>query len=197
MHTPRNGFRRCFGGIYRDGELVGEIVVPVPGLASFLAQNSFDAEIIGLDAVPEEDQPPVNVVRFSFQIMVGIGTALALLITYAGYRWFRHRSTFLDSVWMLRTFTLTGIGSIVAMETGWITTEVGRQPWVVHGILRTEDAVTDGTWVWYTLIGLIIVYVGMFATGLWVLRSMSKRWAAGEKDLESPYGPARIHELAA
>lgn len=183
------------GGVYTDGELVGEIEVPIPGLASFLAQNSFNAEIVGLNEVPEEDQPPVNIVRFSFQIMVGIGTGLALLITYAGYRWFRHRDEFLDNKWMLRAFVPTGIGAIVAMETGWITTEVGRQPWVVHGILRTEDAVTDGNWVWFTLIGLIIIYVGMFTAGAYVLRSMSKRWAAGETDLESPYGPARIQEL--
>jgi len=170
------------GGYYDGDEVVGGIEVPIPGLASFLAQNSFDAEVIGLNTVPEQDQPPVNVVRFSFQIMVGIGTSLAILVTYAGYRWFRHRDSFLDNVWMLRAFTLTGVASIIAMETGWITTEVGRQPWVVHGILRTEDAVTDGNWVWFTLIGLTIVYAAMFAAGYGVLRSMSKRWAAGETD---------------
>ena len=185
------------GGYYSadTGHVENGIEVPIPGLASFLAQNSFDAEVIGLNDVPLEEQPPVNIVRFSFQIMVGIGTALALLSTYVGYRWFRHRETFFESTWMLRAFTLTGVASIVAMETGWITTEVGRQPWVVHGILRTEDAVTDGEWVWFTLIGLTVVYLGMFTAGHFVLRSMSRRWAAGEKDLESPYGPARIQEL--
>jgi len=185
------------GGYYDGTGVVNGIEVPIDGLASFLAQNSFDAEIIGLNAVPEEDQPPVNIVRFSFQVMVGIGTGLALLVTYAGFRWWRNKDTFLDNTWMLRAFTLTGAAAIIAMETGWITTEVGRQPWVVHGILRTEDAVTDGNWVWFTLIGLTIVYLGMFAAGYGVLRSMSKRWAAGEKDLESPYGPARIQELVA
>lgn len=185
-----------FAGGYFDGtEVVNGIEVPIPGLASFLAQNSFNAEIIGLNEVPEEDQPPVNIVRFSFQIMVGIGTVLAMLSTYVGYRWFRHRDSFLDNTWMLRAFVPTGLAAIVAMETGWITTEVGRQPWVVHQILRTEDAVTDGNWVWFTLIALTIVYVGMFTAGYGVLRSMSKRWAAGETDLESPYGPARIQEL--
>ena len=183
------------GGYFDGTEVVNGIEVPIPGLASFLAQNSFDAEVIGLNEVPLEDQPPVNVVRYSFQIMVGIGTGLALLATYAALRWFRFRETFLDDKWMLRAFSLTGVGAIVAMETGWITTEVGRQPWVVHNILRTEDAVTDGGWVWFTLIALTIVYIGMFTAGYGVLRSMSKRWAAGETDLESPYGPARIREL--
>ena len=186
-----------FGGYFDGEEIVAGVEVPIPGLASFLAQNSFNAEIVGLNDVPEQDQPPVNIVRYSFQIMVGIGTGLALLVTYAGMRWFRHRESFLDNKWMLRAFTPTGIGAIVAMETGWITTEVGRQPWVVHNVLRTEDAVTDGNWVWFTLIGLTIIYVGMFTAGYGVLRSMSKRWAAGETDLESPYGPARIQELVA
>ena len=183
------------GGYFDGTEVVNGIEVPIPGLASFLAQNSFDAEVIGLNEVPLEDQLPVNIVRYSFQIVVGIGTGLALLATYAALRWFRFRETFLDDKWMLRAFSLTGVGAIVAMETGWITTEVGRQPWVVHNILRTEDAVTDGGWVWFTLIALTIVYIGMFTAGYGVLRSMSKRWAAGETDLESPYGPARIREL--
>ena len=188
-----------FGGYFDGEEIIGGVEVPIPGLASFLAQNSFDAEIIGLNDVPEEDQPPVNIVRYSFQIMVGIGTSLAILMTYVSYRWIRFRDPdkFLDSVWMLRAFTFTGIGAIVAMETGWVTTEVGRQPWIVNGLLRTEDAVTDGNWVWFTFIGLLIIYVGMFTAGYAVLRSMSKRWAAGETDLESPYGPARVHEIAA
>lgn len=183
------------GGYFDGEEVVNGIEVPIPGLASFLAQNSFGAEVVGLNDVPEEDQPPVNIVRFSFQIMVGIGTGLALLSTYAAMRWFRHREDFLDNKWMLRAFALTGAGAVIAMETGWITTEVGRQPWVVHNVLRTEDAVTDGGWVWFTLIGLSVIYIAMFAAGFGVLRSMSKRWAAGETDLESPYGPARIREL--
>ena len=183
------------GGFFDGEEVVAGVPVPIPGLASFLAQNNFNAEVVGLNEVPPEDQPPVNIVRYSFQIMVGIGTGLAMLSTYVAYRWFRHRDSFLENKWMLRAFSLTGAGAIIAMETGWITTEVGRQPWVVHNVLRTEDAVTDGNWVWFTLIALIIVYVGMFVAGFGVLRSMSKRWAAGETDLESPYGPARIQEL--
>lgn len=188
------------GGFYseEENELIGAIEIPIPGLQSFLAQNSFDAEIIGLETVPPEDRPPVNIVRFSFQIMVGIGTALVGLIGLVAFRWLRNKETFFDSPWMLRAISVSGLAAIVAMETGWITTEVGRQPWIVNGLMRTEEAVTDGNWVWFTLIALIIVYTGMAAAGYGVIRSMSKRWAAGEKDLESPYGPTRIlDEVAA
>jgi cytochrome d ubiquinol oxidase subunit I len=178
------------GGVYRDGELVGEITLPIGGLASFLAQNDFDAEIVGLNQVPLDQRPPVNIVRFSFQMMVGIGTALVGLIAVAGYRWRRDRDTFLDSVWMLRGLAVSGVAATLAMEAGWITTEVGRQPWIVHGLMLTEEAVTDGEWVWFSLIGLAVVYLGLGLAGVAVLRSMSRRWAAGETDLESPYGPS-------
>ena len=94
------------------------------------------------------------------------------------------------NTWRLRAFVLAGPAAIVAMETGWITTEVGRQPWIVHGLMRTEDAVTDGNWVWWTLIAMIIVYAGLGIAGAAVLRSMTARWAAGEHDLASPYGPS-------
>jgi cytochrome d ubiquinol oxidase subunit I len=178
------------GGVWIDGELVGELEVPIEGLGSFLAQNSFDAEIIGLDAVPEDERPPVNIVRFSFQIMVGIGTALVGLIAWSAWGWFRNREEFFTNTWRLRAFVLAGPAAIVAMETGWITTEVGRQPWIVHGLMRTEDAVTDGNWVWWTLTAMIIVYALLGLAGGAVLRSMTRRWAAGEHDLASPYGPS-------
>ncbi len=188
------------GGVYQEGpdgegELVGEIEVPIPGLASFLAQNSFDAEIVGLDEVPVDERPPVNIVRFSFQIMVGIGTALMGLAAWAGWRWWKRRESFDEATWFLRAIAVSGPAAIVAMETGWITTEVGRQPWIVHGIMRTEDAVTDAGWVWLTLSVLVVVYVGMFAAAAMILRSMSQRWRDGEKDLPSPYGPAAIDAL--
>ncbi len=180
------------GGIYRDDELQWGLELPLGGLTSFLAQNDFDAEVIGLDTVPEEDRPPVNVVRFAFQIMVGLGTALVGLVAWAGWRWWRRRSQFFDDRWLLRGFVVSGPAAVVAMETGWITTEVGRQPWIVHGLLRTEDAVTDAGYLWVTLTVLVLVYAAMGTAAVLVLRSMSARWAAGEKDLASPYGPAAL-----
>lgn len=185
------------GGVFIDGELRGEITVPIDGLGSFLAQNSFDAELIGLDAVPEDERPPVNIVRFAFQTMVGIGTALVGLVSVVAWRWRYRHDTFFESRWMLRAISASGVAAIVAMETGWITTEVGRQPWIVHGLMRTEEAVTDGGWVWYSLTGLVLVYALLGVAGIAVLRSMSARWSAGETDLASPYGPSAIREVEA
>ncbi|MEM9713648.1 MAG: cytochrome ubiquinol oxidase subunit I [Actinomycetota bacterium] len=178
------------GGIYTDDELRYGIEIPIPGLLSFLAQNDGTAEVVGLDSVPEEDRPPVNVVRFAYQLMVGIGSSLVLLVAWFALTWRRRREP-PASPWFLRAVVVAGPAAVVAMEAGWVTTEVGRQPWIVHEVLRTRDAVTDAGWIWISLGVLVVVYAAMTIGAVMVLRSMSRRWAAGERDLEAPYGPSR------
>ncbi len=177
------------GGYWNGEELVGAIEVPIDGLLSFMSTNDFNAELIGLDSVPEEDRPPVGIVHIAFQTMVAIGSALVGLIAWAAWRWRRHPEDLFGSKWFLRALILAGPAAIVAMETGWITTEVGRQPWIVHGLLRTEDAVTDSGYIWITLTVLVVVYGGMTVGATMVIKSMSRRWREGEIDLASPYGP--------
>jgi len=208
------------GGWWNGEELVGAIEIPVDGLLSFVATNDFDATVTGLDAVVEEDRPPVAIVHLAFQVMVAIGTALMGLAGWGAWRSWRHRSTttghetagdgaetetengterengdnlgdaLLGSRWFLRALVGAGPAAVVAMETGWVTTEVGRQPWIVNGLLRTEDAVTDAGYIWVSLTVLVLVYAGMTAGAVAVIRSMSERWRAGETDLASPYGPS-------
>ncbi|MEM8708367.1 MAG: cytochrome ubiquinol oxidase subunit I [Actinomycetota bacterium] len=179
------------GGFWNGEELVGAIEVPIPGLLSFLSANDFDATIIGLNSVPEEDQPPVGIVHVAFQTMVALGTFLALLSTVYLFLLWRKRDPF-ESTWLLRAIVVSGPAAIIAMETGWITTEVGRQPWIVHEVLRTEDAVTDAGYIWFTLTALVIVYIAMTVGAYKLLRSMSRRWREGETDLTSPYGPSEF-----
>ncbi len=177
------------GGFYDGERIVGGIEVPIPGLGSFVATNSFDAELQGLNSVPEEDRPPVNVVRFSFQTMVAIGSALVGLVAWAALLYRKDRQVPVNP-WFLRAVLLSGPAAIVALETGWITTEVGRQPWVVHELLRTEDAVTDAGWIWLSLAVIVVVYALVTVGGVRVIRSMTNRWRDGEKHLHTPYGPA-------
>jgi cytochrome d ubiquinol oxidase subunit I len=179
------------GGYWNGDGLTGAIEVPVDGLLSFMAQNDFDARVTGLDAVPVDDRPPVGIVHLAFQTMVAIGTALVGLAVWAAWRW-RRSEDLLASTGFLRAIVVAGPAAVVAMETGWITTEVGRQPWVVNGLLRTEDAVTDAGYIWATLTILVIVYAAMTAGAVAVIRSMSARWRAGGVDLPSPYGPAAL-----
>ena len=109
----------------------------MPKLLSLLADHDPNAEVIGLDSVPAEDRPPVNIVHWSFQIMVGIGTGLALLGTVFFVTWLRRRRL-PRSRWFYRAVMAAGPLSIVALIAGWITTEVGRQPWIVYETMRTD-----------------------------------------------------------
>lgn len=186
-----DGARVEIGGYWNGEELVGAVEVPIDGLLSFIATNDFDATVVGLDAVPEDERPPVGIVHLAFQAMVAIGSALVGLIGWTLWRWWRHRDRIFESVWFLRSLIASGPAAIAAMEMGWITTEVGRQPWIVHGLLRTEDAVTDAGYIWVTLTVLIVVYAAMTLGAVAVIRSMTARWRAGEHDLLSPYGPSQ------
>jgi len=195
LATTEKAVPLVLGGIYVDGELRGGITVPIDGLGSFLAQNDFDAELAGLDSVAPADRPPAGVVRLSFQIMVALGTALAALALWSAVRWRRQRTDFERSRPFLAALVAAGPASIIALETGWITTEVGRQPWVVDQLLRTTDAVTNSSFIWITFIGIVVVYGLIGVAGIALLRSMAKRWAAGETDLASPYGPIQVESV--
>ncbi len=127
----------------------------------------------GLDAVPPADRPPVNVVRFAFQTMVGIGTMLALLgVVFVAVRVRRRRLP--ESRWFYRALVAAGPLSVVALIAGWVTTEVGRQPWVVYRVMPTADAVTGagGIPVGYTVLGAHL-RAGRDRTWLWTLRRLA------------------------
>lgn len=180
------------GGYWNGEELVGAIELPIDGLLSFIATNDFDSTLPGLDSVPADERPPVGVVHIAFEVMVAIGTAMAALALWALWRWRRRGSDWFVSDWFLRAVVVSGPAAVFAMEAGWVTTEVGRQPWIVQGVMRTEDAVTDAGYIWFTLGGLIVVYAAMSIGAISVLRSMSRRWRTGEHDLAAPYGPSLV-----
>jgi cytochrome bd ubiquinol oxidase subunit I len=159
-------------GWYVDGEV--RFGVEIPRLLSLLAFHDPDATVRGLLSFPPEDLPPVNVVRISFQLMVGIGTALALLAVV--FLWVRFRKRRLPRApGVYRALVLAGPGAVVALIAGWVTTEVGRQPWVVYGVMRTAAAVTgaDGIPLGYTL--LAVVYLGVAMAVVWILRRLATR----------------------
>ncbi len=159
------------GGWYVDGEVRAGITVP--RLLSLLATHDPDAVVQGLDAVPQTDRPPVNVVRVAFQTMVGIGTFLALLGAVHVITLLR-RGRMPLSPWFLRAVVIAGPLSVVALIAGWVATEVGRQPWVVYGVMRTNEAVTgaDGIPVGYAT--LVVVYAGLIAAVAWILRRLAR-----------------------
>jgi cytochrome d ubiquinol oxidase subunit I len=120
--------------------------------------------------------------------MIGIGTLLALaVVLFWLARW--RRRDLLERRWFLRFAAVAGPLAVLALEAGWVATEVGRQPWVVYGVLRTADAAGSNGGLWWLLGATALLYAGLTVGAVVVLRSMARRWRAGEEDLPSPYGP--------
>ena len=165
--------------------------IGIPGFDSFLVGWSTDTKVIGLNTVPPEDRPPANtMLHWAFDTMVGIGTMLIALGAWLGFAWWRRRDI-PQTNWFLRAVAVSGVATVVAMECGWIVTEVGRQPWIVYEIMRTEDAVTKADGIWITF-GLIVGLYAILGVALVLtLLAMARRWrAADEEDSEVPYGPS-------
>jgi cytochrome bd ubiquinol oxidase subunit I len=155
-----------------DGKEV-EYGIKIPKLLSLLSYHRSNAEVRGLETVSRRDRPPVNVVRFAFQTMVGIGSALALLgVVYIG-GWARRRRL-PSSTWFYRAVLAAGPLSLVALLCGWVTTEVGRQPWIVYDVMRTSEAVTGAGGIPVGYGALAAVYVGLGAAVAWVLLRLSR-----------------------
>lgn len=175
------------GGLLIDGKAEGYLEIPKWG--SFIARGSFSKPVRGLDTFSPDELPPINTTHVAFQVMVGIGTLLAVaVVIYWLARWRGHDLA--DRRWALRCLVVAGPLAVLALECGWVATEVGRQPWTVFGVLRTVDAAGDNPGLWWVFSGVVVVYLGM-TVGAWVvLRSMARRWRAGEEELPSPYGPA-------
>src|SRR5437764_2455341 len=164
--------------------------IGIPGFDSFLVGWSTSTQVTGLASVPPDDRPPANtMLHWAFDTMVGICSVLILLALWLGIGWWRKRD-FPQSRWFLRATAVSGVAAVVALECGWIVTEVGRQPWIVYNVMRTSDAVTQANGIWITF-GLIIgPYVALGATLIISLRAMSRRWRQdGLEPDDVPYGP--------
>jgi cytochrome bd ubiquinol oxidase subunit I len=147
--------------------------IEIPRLLALLAFHNPNATVKGLDIVPLADQPPVNVVRFAFQTMVGIGTLLALLGLFYLYVRVRRR-TLPAGRWFYWAVLLAGPLSVVALIAGWITTEVGRQPWIVYDVMRVNQAVTGAHVIPVSYGVLCLVYLSLAFAVAWILRRFSR-----------------------
>jgi cytochrome d ubiquinol oxidase subunit I len=162
-------------GIPNDDEQRLDYAVGIPGLSSLILNHSLTAPLDGLDTVPDDEQPPVAVIFWSFRIMVGIGLAMLGLGLWSLLA--RMRGRLYDWSWLHRAAVVMGPAGFVAVIAGWVTTEVGRQPYVVYGLLRTADAVSplDAPAVGASLLSFILVYTAVFGVGIWyILRLMAR-----------------------
>jgi cytochrome d ubiquinol oxidase subunit I len=159
------------GGWYHDGEVRWGI--EIPKLLSLLAHHDPDATVQGLDSVPPADRPPVNVVRVAFQLMVAIGLGLVALALWHLIGWGRRRRL-PSTPWFFRAVIAAAPLSVAALIAGWVSTEVGRQPWVVYEVMRTEDAVTGAAGIPVGYATLVVVYAGLVAAVAWILRRLAR-----------------------
>src|SRR5690606_6421195 len=167
-----------------------DYAVEIPKLSSLILKHSLDAPLDGLDTVPEELHPPVPVVFWSFRVMIGIGFAmLGLGLWGLICRW---RGTFYRNDWLHRAAIAMGPAGFVAVLAGWVTTEVGRQPYTIYGHLLTADSVSpiSAPAVGASLVAFIIVYFLVFGAGtFYILRLMSRLPSDPMDDLDG--GPIR------
>jgi cytochrome bd ubiquinol oxidase subunit I len=177
-----------YGRCTSDGVKGG---IGIPGFDSFLVGWSTDTQVTGLDTVPSDDRPPFNtMLHWAFDTMVGICTALIALGAWLAVAWWRRRDI-PRTRWFLRATALSGVAAVVALECGWIVTEVGRQPWIVYNVMRTEDAVTQASGIYVTFAVVIGLYVLLGTALVVTLLAMARRWrAADELESDVPYGPA-------
>jgi cytochrome bd ubiquinol oxidase subunit I len=170
QHTE-TGAAEHIGGIVIDGELRYSINIP-HGL-SLLATGDPNSTIAGLDSVPPQDRPQVvTLVHLAFNAMVGIGFLLLAVGGWLLASWLRRRGP-PESPWFLRAVVVAGPAAAVAMECGWIVTEVGRQPWIVYRVMRVADAVNSAPGLVYGLFVLIAVYSLLTVVTVGILRRMT------------------------
>jgi cytochrome d ubiquinol oxidase subunit I len=176
------------GGICTSSGVKGAI--PIPDLDSFLVGFSADTEVTGLEDIPKDEQPPANtLLHLSFDAMVGIGTALLGLGVWLAFVWWRRRDI-PKTPWFLRAVAISGGAAVLALWCGWIVTEVGRQPWIVQGYMRTAEAVTPARGIWFSFALVLALYATIGTIAILILRAMSHRWREGDPEPEgTPYAP--------
>jgi cytochrome d ubiquinol oxidase subunit I len=172
LYETRSRVPLSLGGLYYDNELHYALEIPF-GL-SLLVDHDINGVVPGLADTPVDERPPVNVVHLAYNVMVGIGSALLLLAFVYGWTWWRRRRI-PKSPWFLRAVAVSGVASVLALECGWVTTEVGRQPWVVYGILRTRDAVSPAPGLFAGFYAVVAIYVALTALTVFVLRRLAQQ----------------------
>ena len=192
VHTGRH-VAEYLGGVLVNGEV--HFGIRVPDLDSLLVGFSPDTRVIGMDSVQAKYRPPFpTLIHLSFDLMVVIGFALLFCSSWLGWAWWRRRDlprVRRSPTVFLAATSLSGVAAVLAMEAGWVVTEVGRQPWIVYKVELVSQAVTTAGGVVFTLAAVLVVYPVLTLATIAALRTMSLRWRReGAVDSEEvPYGP--------
>ena len=162
-------------GIPNSKEKRVDYAIEIPKASSLILKHDLNAPLAGLDTIPDADEPPVGIVFWSFRIMVGLGFAMLGIGLWSLTA--RARKKLYDWPWLHRAAVAMGPSGFVAVLAGWVTTEVGRQPFTIYGLLRTVDSASplDAPAVAASLVAFVVVYFAVFGMGIWYLLHLMKR----------------------
>ena len=179
------------GGIVNEEERRVDYAIQIPKLSSLILKHDLDAPLDGLDTIPDDEEPPVSIVFYTFRIMVGLGMLMLALGAFGA--WQRWRGKLYDSPWLHRAALAMSPAGFVAVIAGWTTTEVGRQPYTVFGELRTVDSVSslDAAAVGTSLVAFIVVYFLVFGAGVFYILRLLARPPSRNESAEATDDPVR------
>jgi cytochrome d ubiquinol oxidase subunit I len=168
LFQTERGADFVLGGIPDSATRTVPYAVRIPKGLSLLLHGGPDAEVIGLDRFPAEDWPPVAVVHTAFQLMVGCGMLMAVVALLSGWRVMRGRRIEADRR-LLYALILSAPLGFIAIEAGWVVTEVGRQPWIIDHVMRTSEAVTPVPGLWVPMVTFSLLYVVLAGVVCWAM----------------------------
>ena len=171
FHTSENA-PLIIGGIPDQENRNVQYAIEIPGMLSFLAHGNFNDEVMGLDRIPADEHPPVAIVHYAFQVMVGMGILLMLVSVL--FLFSVRKNKWREKKWLLKLFVFSIPLGFIAVEAGWTVTEVGRQPWIIHGIMRTEDALTPMPGIGWSLLLFAGVYFSLTVMVIFLLNRQIK-----------------------
>ena len=187
--TTEKGAPLRIGGIPDERAGVTRYAIEIPYGLSILSYGDPNSTVKGLNDFPVTDRPPIAVVHLSFQIMVACGVAMMGMSVWSAFRYWRRRKNWLASKWFLRFLILAAPLGFVAVETGWVVTEVARQPWIIYGVMRTSEALTPMPGLIVPFITFTLLYIFLAITTVWLLL---RQVAASPKTFEPPKEEAQL-----
>jgi len=176
-----------FGWVNEENQNVN-FGIAIPGMLSYLISGTTEQKVAGLNSIPEDERPPVNIVFQTYHLMVAIGFSLIGISLFGLFFWWR--GTLFEKKWMLWIFVFSVLGPQIANQVGWITAEVGRQPWIVYGILKTSEGLSkavEAGQVWFSLILFTIIYLFLFVLFIYLLNEKIQHGPEGVDQLSTEY----------
>jgi cytochrome d ubiquinol oxidase subunit I len=174
--APGHGVPLVVFAVPNEREERNDYEIAIPRLGSLILTHTLDGEIQPLTSVPREERPPVKPVFYAFRVMVGLGTAMLLLVLASLWAW--KRRTLFTSKWLLDGWRVLAPSGFIALLAGWYVVEIGRQPYTVYGVLRTADSVSPNIQAAAVLSSLIVyaaVYAFVFGAGIWYLQKLLRK----------------------